>query len=439
MEFITFHCPNCQQPLKIPAEKAGRRAKCNKCGHPLTIPSESENLAIKETKPAPAARKPAEQEEDEGPAIYGVVAEPEPAEPPKPRKRDEDDDEDDEDRPAAKSKREKRIYEDLDEDDEEEEEEKKEEVVKRRRRSFKGLRKAPMFPEKWRRVRVGMMLLAVSICVGIAGLVVIRGVVLAGLLAKPGYAQVAVQVFPQRIQPVSSGPGQPPNLDLARFFVGLLMGSNNVDTARLLMLLGTSLLILQSVLAIVAYIFYLQVPPRFGTRGLATALTVLGVVNLILLVVFRLLPLTGALSYVLVPVYAMELPMLTANFVRLEPLHVLWMNLPMLEVFAGVLVMCLAAFEAILGAAFVRAVGTFLRDEDTANKGFGLLKLGTGTLFIFVSYQMASLAGTSAVLVGVLRVLYWLGTCFLLGFLAWYVTVLFQTRTMIDKKLRLPI
>ena len=57
-------------------------------------------------------------------------------------------------------------------------------------------------------------------------------------------------------------------------------------------------------------------------------------------------------------------------------------------------------------------------------------------LFIFVSYHMCSLSGTSSVLVGLLRILYWLGTCFLLGYLAWYVTILFQTRTLIAKKLK---
>jgi DNA-directed RNA polymerase subunit M/transcription elongation factor TFIIS len=97
MEFITFLCPNCQQPLKIPADKAGRKAKCNKCGHPLTIPSASENVAIKEARPAPTGRKPAEEEQDEGPAVYGIVAEPEPPAPPKPRRADDEDEDEDED------------------------------------------------------------------------------------------------------------------------------------------------------------------------------------------------------------------------------------------------------------------------------------------------------------------------------------------------------
>jgi hypothetical protein len=438
MEFITFQCPNCQQPLRIPADKAGRKAKCNQCGNSLTIPSQSENVAVQPQKSAAApARKPTDEEEDEGPALYGFVEEPKPPAPPaKARKKAEDDEDDeDDDRPAKEAKRPKRVYEDRDEDDEEEEKP-KEEVLPRRRRKTKGLRKAPLHPEKWERVRVGMVLLAVSLCLGVAGLVAIRGIVLAGLFAKPGYAKTATAVFPQPIQPVGGGAGSPPNVDLARLFVGLMMGGGHTDTARTLMIVATALLVLQSVLAIVAFIFYIQVPPRFGTRGLAIALTVLAVVNLILLVVFRLLPLTGIISYVLNPVYAMELPMLEVNVARAEPLHIVWLHIPMLEVFFGMTIMFLAGFEAILGCAFLRAIGKSLRDDETDKKGRGLMKLGMGTLFIFVSYQMSALSGTSEVLVGLLRVLYWLGTCFLLGYLAWYVTVLFQTRTMIANKLK---
>src|SRR4051812_32709587 len=39
METITFGCPTCKHTLKVGADKAGRRAKCNKCGNPLTIPA----------------------------------------------------------------------------------------------------------------------------------------------------------------------------------------------------------------------------------------------------------------------------------------------------------------------------------------------------------------------------------------------------------------
>jgi hypothetical protein len=439
MEFITFHCPHCKQPLKIPADKAGRKAKCNKCATSLTIPFESETVAIKEANPTPAARKPHDEDEDDGPAVYTFANEPAPpAPPPSSKKRrdddDEDEDEDDEDRPA---RRPKRIYEDSDEDEDDEEEEEKKEVVQpRRRRRLKGLRKAPLFPEKWQRVRVGMVLVAVSVCFGVVGLVVIRGMVLAGQFAGPNYAQIADQVFPANIQPVAPGPNQPPDVDLAKFFVALIMGSTQVSTARLLMIVALALLVLQSLLAIVGYIFYIQVPPWFGTRGIAIALTVIGVVNLILLIVFRLLPATGVISYVLIPVYAPELPMLSSNAARLEPFHIVWMHIPMLELFFGMAILFLAGFEAVLGCAFIRAVGKSLRDDGTDNKGVGLMKLGMGTLFIYLFYQMSGLSGTSDVLVGVLRVLYWLATSFWLGFLAWYTTVLFQTRAVIAEKLK---
>jgi hypothetical protein len=158
-------------------------------------------------------------------------------------------------------------------------------------------------------------------------------------------------------------------------------------------------------------------------------------VNILLVLMFKLLPIVGAISYVLVPVYVMELPMLSANFVRIEPLHSLWMHIPMLEMIFSIVVMLLAGFEPILCCAFLRAVAVSLRNEILEKKAIGLMRLGTGSLFFFLSYQLCSMAGTSTVLVGLLRVLYFLGSGFWLGFLFWFIIVLFQCRNVIAEEL----
>lgn len=51
MSYITFQCYACSKNLKVPAEKAGRKAKCNQCGTVLTIPAQSSEPA---NPPSPA-------------------------------------------------------------------------------------------------------------------------------------------------------------------------------------------------------------------------------------------------------------------------------------------------------------------------------------------------------------------------------------------------
>jgi DNA-directed RNA polymerase subunit RPC12/RpoP len=88
MDTISFRCQSCQQPLKIAADKAGRRVKCRKCGTVLTVPasqsiqpetvdepalyevtSAEEGAVTKERKPgSPVARRREESEGAEKPA-----------------------------------------------------------------------------------------------------------------------------------------------------------------------------------------------------------------------------------------------------------------------------------------------------------------------------------------------------------------------------------
>jgi hypothetical protein len=55
MSFITFQCYACGKALKVPGDKAGRKAKCNQCGTVLTIPAQS---SVPETPAAPEAPAP---------------------------------------------------------------------------------------------------------------------------------------------------------------------------------------------------------------------------------------------------------------------------------------------------------------------------------------------------------------------------------------------
>lgn len=60
MAFITFQCYACGKALKVPVDKAGRKAKCNQCGTILTIPAQS-SMPESSTGAAPAAPSAAPQ------------------------------------------------------------------------------------------------------------------------------------------------------------------------------------------------------------------------------------------------------------------------------------------------------------------------------------------------------------------------------------------
>src|SRR5437588_4454447 len=131
MEVISFRCWSCKQVLRIGADKAGRKAKCTKCGTELTIPAVSADGETPTPAPEP---KPYVYQEEDGGGTYGVIKEAEPAPEEKPKARKEDDEERQTGGRSAAD----------------------------RARSRKALRKAPVNPEQWEKVRLGMMLAVIA-------------------------------------------------------------------------------------------------------------------------------------------------------------------------------------------------------------------------------------------------------------------------------------
>jgi hypothetical protein len=135
MPLARLTCPDCHAVIK-PAKpvEEGKKIKCPKCGNVFVAgaangapaqPVEKKTAAVaepaKKEEPAPAKKKPMDDDEDDGPATYGFspgeeIAKPEPevvknkSKPkPKPkRRRDEEDDEDDEDDEEEEVKEEKK-------------------------------------------------------------------------------------------------------------------------------------------------------------------------------------------------------------------------------------------------------------------------------------------------------------------------------------------
>jgi hypothetical protein len=158
-------------------------------------------------------------------------------------------------------------------------------------------------------------------------------------------------------------------------------------------------------------------------------------INLIVQAVFKLLPVAGAMEYTLVPLVAPEITMTRANIERLQPLHVFWSDIPLLEMIAALVIQVLYFLEPVLFCLYLRAVAYSIREDRLEGRANGLILMALGTLFGLVSFYLMSVTGTSEVLVLVLCGLYVLWVGFLLGQLGWYVVVLHWTRTVIANKL----
>ena len=197
MAVITFQCYACNQVLQVGADNAGRKAKCSQCGTILTIPVLAAEAMIEGVTAAPVAPQPRRDEV--------AVARDEPA----PRRRDDYDD----DRPR------RRRPDDYDD-------------YPVRRAS------AP----KWDKVKVGLLLAFIGLCV------------MAGAFAF--------------------------------VLLGVLVGMFTFTGARIFAQIGSTIFFLGSITAIVGHVFWLFVfSNKRGALGFAiAALAVAGVFLLVQLV-----------------------------------------------------------------------------------------------------------------------------------------------------------
>ena len=404
MALITFHCPACKLVLKISADKAGRKAKC-RCGAELTSPLISEDLpAAAAAASAPAARSTG-ADDDDAVTGYGLAAEPEPAL----------------EKPKEQPKEQKVIS------------PRDEEELERKRRRRAALRKAPMDPVRWERVRTGILLVAVSTYLWVGALILRQVFLGIGIINGPEYAAAAdvPVLLPEANPPV----GQELELDKTKFAIALLAGTDSVDTGTTLLLIAQVLVVLQGLTAVAGYAICLSVPPRFGTFGMALTALCLAGLNLILQLVFKLLPVTGSMDYIMIPLVTPEITMTIANVGRLVPLHVYWSDAPFWEILVALVIQIFYYAEPVIFCIFLRSAALSIRDETLQAKANAMILLALGTAFALVAYYLLAATGTSEVAGWVMRAIYSLWLAFLLGQLLWYTRVLFQGREIIAAKL----
>jgi hypothetical protein len=224
-------------------------------------------------------------------------------------------------------------------------------------------------------------------------------------------------------------------LGKAEFLAALASGADSIDLGLWLCRGAQFLALIAGLTLITGYVICLAVPDRFGTRGIVKALIVLGSVNILLGLVFRMLPYFGAMDYTIIPVAAPEVAFNNANIDRIVPISLLLSSLPFLDYFLAFLILLSLFAEPILFCVFLRAVAKSMKDEDLDIQTQGLVRLGLGTSFIFLFFLMTSMAGTSEVLLWALRAVYILGCCFYIGQLAYYAVVFQGIPAKIEKQI----
>jgi hypothetical protein len=367
METITFRCTTCKFVLKVGADKAGRKAKCSKCGTLLVIPAGSDAGPPAPPPPAPAAGKKSTDDDEEGDKTYQLKETAEPAqESPEPEKTS-----------APK-------------------------VLQKPGRIQTKKQARITNPQEWRRVGFGCKIIAVGLCMWLAGYGLYRLPLVLGMTAGEDYAEGATVRL-------SSGGG---DLDLYGYAIAVIAGASWADAMTWVARLSQVLMLLLYGPLLAGYVMCLVVPNRFGARLQLKVLLGLALVNALILIVFKLLPIFGVLHYTLIPFVMPELAMLEMNADRSESLVSFWLKVPFLEVFLAILLTLAHYLEPAMIATFVHTAGMGLKSEELEGRGMKAMMLGYSQLFIQTAWLMASLCGTSVVLLWALRFMYIVGAGF---------------------------
>jgi DNA-directed RNA polymerase subunit RPC12/RpoP len=368
---MVVKCMSCKATLKFSAEKAGTKIQCPKCNAEVALPKGED------TKP----KRAGDDDDDAGGYQLAFV----------------DDELERRKREEAHNRK----------------AEKKEKMrITVRRKNIGDL-------DAWAKVHHGCLFLLAGACVWGAAYGLQMLVVFLGLIQGPELGVNAERfLFP--------------NPNYGMFFLSLVSGSDFANTGRVLMIIAQVLTLIQAALWMTGYGMCMAIEPRMGSRGQLVGLFSLSGANVLLNVFFRFLPLIGVLNYVLVPFYAPEMVTGEVNTERSQPIHVAWMSIPTLEIVIGLIVQTALLLEPILIGVFLWTVAQMLRDEPLEIRGMAVIRIGFGVLFLILAYQIYACAGTSSVLVKVLRVFYTLWFAFQVGMIVKLATTCNAARELLN-------
>ncbi len=415
MEAIQVRCKTCKHAMKFSAEKAGKRAKCPKCDTIVLIQAEEAAPQVKAAAAEAAAAEAAAAEaaavvaaappEDDSAAGYGVFLDPELEALKKQREEEE--------RLAAKKKRERK-------------------VLPKVARKVKAIPEA----EAWAKVRFGLLFTFIGTVVWIATHILQGSYVVIGTADLPEYAQLIASIletrggendFPER--------GQFWDVDDLDIFLGMIAGREFIGYAKTCLVLASLLYLLQALCWGASYIISLPVPRRFATLGQLIAAMVLSFLNFLTMFFFKLLPVLGAYSWILVPFLTPEIVLTEYNMERVIPIHALWSGAPFWDNFLNLILKFCFYLQPTFGCIFIWTIGTAMKDEALEQRAKGLTQLSLGTFFTLFCFHMLSLCGASPVLVWTVRIFYGVWYCFLLLFMLSYAALILKCRAIMYEKI----
>jgi hypothetical protein len=408
MDQITFECSNCRQILKVGADKAGRQAKCPRCNTALQIPAASTIADEPAPPPPPRPAAPAgpekitdippsarrrDEEDDRPRRRRDEEAEDRPR-----RRRDEDDDYD-EDRPRRRRRDGEDDYDDdrprrrrRDEDDDYDDDR-----PRRRRRDEdddyddRPRKKAPAYRpmDRWPKVQIGILIVAIAACV------------LTAAWAADLIGDLLVLIA--LIVAVSGGGG-----------------AGWGDTGLVFMKIGVIVGVLGAVGGLVGYVFNVFVPNKRGATGLAIAVLAMGVVELVLNIIFKVIPVFSPLFSPFGDPRGSQVVAFIFNLVY-------WL------VFGAQFVLLYLLMANIANQWKQRGQG---RDcvglVVMVSIGAGLCLLAVVMMFIAIKTPVGMRQSGPPAMFWVALVLKLLGDLALLGTFSWSIRVLFGTKDVID-------
>ena len=238
-----------------------------------------------------------------------------------------------------------------------------------------------------------------------------------GMIQGAEYAGPVVKFLIRQDQPAFEL-GRGDVLDRVSFTLAMLGGSDFINATYVLTLLIQVLTYAQIGLWIVGYATALQgVELVESGKGQLISLFTLSGSNFLFAFFLIFLPLVGAYSYVLMPLWGTEMAMCYFNQDRSTPLHIFWSYAPFWEELLTLIVLVCRYGEPIMMAYFVWTVAAALKDEPLEKMAQGTFQMGLAILFLLIAFNLFSLTGNSPVLVRVLRILYLMWYVFMIGWI----------------------
>jgi hypothetical protein len=407
MDAIIVRCKMCKHAMKFSAEKAGKRAKCPKCDAIVLVEADGAHARTEEPAPEVAAAPlvKAVDDEDDPTGGYDVFTDPEMEEIKKRREAEEE---------AAGKKR------------------------KERKKLPKMLRKTKAIPdaESWTKVRFGLLFTFIGVWIWIFTHLAQGSYVVLGKVEFPEYANmIAVNLEARGGDEDFPARGKFWDVDEVNVYLGMIAGRDILGYARAMLTMASLFYFLQAFAWGIGYVFSLPVPRRFGMFGQVIASMVLAFFNFLIMFFFKLLPVLGVFTYVMIPFITPEIVLTEYNIERTLPIHVLWSAAPFWENLLNVIFKFLFYLQPTFGCIFIWSIGLAIKHEKVEQRARGLTQMSLGVFFILFCFHMLSLCGSSPVMVNVLRVFYTVWFCFLFLFMLQYASLILKCRAVLFDKI----